>query len=120
MADEKEKTVLNPSVGADGGQPIPCTDTSITDHPQDCNDEFSPEHIEKLLREMKQANDPANLPTVTMRELYETVYQSRPPVIDGLLCSGTYLLCRSAQGGQIVPGGPARLPRQHRAEAMGV
>ena len=45
----------------------------VTDHPQDCNDEFSPEHIEKLLREMKQANDPANLPTVTMRELYETV-----------------------------------------------
>ena len=62
MADEKEKTVLNPSVGADGGQPILCTDTSITDHPQDCNDEFSPEHIEKLLREMKQANDPANFP----------------------------------------------------------
>ena len=118
MADEKEKTVLNPSVGADGGQPILCTDTSITDHPQDCNDEFSPEHIEKLLREMKQANDPANLPTVTMRELYETVYQSRLPVIDGLLWH--LPLCRSAQGGQIVPGGPARLPRQHRAEAMGV
>ena len=100
MADEKEKTVLNPSVGADGGQPIPCTDTSITDHPQDCNDEFSPEHIEKLLREMKQANDPANLPTVTMRELYETVYQSRPPVIDGLLCSGTYLFAGAPKVGK--------------------
>ena len=100
MADEKEKTVLNPSVGADGGQPIPCTDTSITDHPQDCNDEFSPEHIEKLLREMKQANDPANLPIVTMRELYETVYQSRPPVIDGLLCSGTYLFAGAPKVGK--------------------
>ena len=26
-----------------------------------------------------------------MNELYENVYESRPPIIDGLLCTGTYL-----------------------------
>ena len=30
-------------------------------------------------------NDPAYLPTVTMAELYDTVYESKPPVIEGLL-----------------------------------
>lgn len=49
---------------------------------------------------MKQASDPADLPTVTMRELYETVYQSRPPVIDGLLCSGTYLFAGAPKVGK--------------------
>lgn len=29
--------------------------------------------------------DPAYLPTVTMTELYDTVYESRPPMIDGLI-----------------------------------
>ena len=100
MADEKEKTVLNPSVGADGGQPILCTDASITDQPQDCNDKFPEENMEELLRKMRRMNDPANLPTVTMRELYETVYQSRPPVIDGLLCSGTYLFAGAPKVGK--------------------
>ena len=36
-------------------------------------------------------NDPANLYTISMSELYESVYQSKPPVIDGLLYPGTYL-----------------------------
>ena len=73
MADEKEKTALNPSVGAGGGQPILCIDTSITDQPQNCNDNFSEENMEEMLRKMRRMSDPANLPTVTMRELYETV-----------------------------------------------
>ena len=40
---------------------------------------------------MQRMSDPAYLHTVSMSELYENVYQSRPPVIDGLLYSGTYL-----------------------------
>ena len=35
-----------------------------------------------------------------MRELYETVYQSRPPVIDSLLCSGTYLFAGAPKVGK--------------------
>ena len=100
MADEKEKTALNPSVGADGGQSIQLTNTSITDQQQDCNGKFSEEDYKELLWKIQQMNDPANLPTVTMQELYETVYQSRPPVIDGLLCSGTYLFAGAPKVGK--------------------
>ena len=100
MADEKEKTVLNPTVGAVGGQPILFANTSIADQAQDCNDEFSEENLEEMLRDMKRMNDPANLPTVTMRELYENVYQSRQPVIDDLLYSGTYLFAGAPKVGK--------------------
>lgn len=100
MADEKEKTALNPSVGADGGQSIQPNNTSITDQRQDCNGKLSEEDYKELLWKIQQMNDPANLPTVTMQELYETVYQSRPPVIDGLLCSGTYLFAGAPKVGK--------------------
>ena len=45
-------------------------------------------------------SDPAYLHTVTMNELYEPVYQSRPPVIDSLLYSGTYLFAGAPQAGK--------------------
>ena len=53
-----------------------------------------------MLRQMQRMNDPAYLPTVTMQELYETVYQSKPPVIDGLLYSGTYLFAGAPKVGK--------------------
>ena len=34
--------------------------------------------------------DPSYLETMSMTELYDTVFQSRPPLIDGLLYPGTY------------------------------
>ena len=45
-------------------------------------------------------NDPAYLHTVSMNDLYETVFQSRPPVIDGLLYSGTYLFAGAPKVGK--------------------
>ena len=45
-------------------------------------------------------SDPAYLHTVSMSELYENVYQSRPPVIDGLLYAGTYLFVGAPKVGK--------------------
>lgn len=42
-------------------------------------------------REYQKMLDPAYLKTVSMNEIYETVFESRPPLIEGLLYSGTYL-----------------------------
>ena len=39
----------------------------------------------------QQMMNPYYLKTVSMNELYETVFQSRPPIIDGLLYPGVYL-----------------------------
>ena len=41
--------------------------------------------MEDILRELQRTSDPAYLYTVSMNELYQNVYQGRPPIIDGLL-----------------------------------
>ena len=45
-------------------------------------------------------NYPAYLHTVTLSELYETSYPSRPPLIDGLLYPGTYPLAGAPKVGK--------------------
>lgn len=42
----------------------------------------------------------ARLSTITMAELYDNVYQSRPPVIDDLLFSGTYIFAGAPKMGK--------------------
>ena len=98
MAEEKEKTVLNPSVGADGGQPILCNENSISEAATE--NKLKGESFEEMLRKLNRVTDPAYLPTISMSELYENVYQSRPPVINGLLYPGTYLFAGSPKVGK--------------------
>ena len=81
---EAKRTVPVPSVGADGEQPISQTtalsisEAATENNPQD-------ERMEDILRELQRTSDPAYLHTVSMNELYQNIYQSRPPIIDGLL-----------------------------------
>ena len=94
MNGTKEMTALGPSVGADGGQSLTNTNPSIT--------EDDSEFKEKMRRYqlMQRINDPDYLPTISMNELYENVYQSRPPIIDGLLRAGTYLIAGAPKVGK--------------------
>ena len=71
MANKKEAAAPNVSVGADTGQPPNVNNNSITNYP--------PKNNSKVLE------------TVSMAELYDSVYPSKPPLIDGLLYPGTYL-----------------------------
>ena len=102
MNEAKEKTALCTSVGADERQSVQNTISSISALDTEINhpDENSPENFEDILRQMQRMSDPAYLHTVSMNELYETVYQSRPPVIDGLLYSGTYLFAGAPKVGK--------------------
>lgn len=86
MNDKKEMTALSTSVGADDGQSLTSkTNNSITNEDADFNS------FEEIQRKMMRMLDPRYLHTVSMTELYDTVYRSRPPLIDGLLYPGTYL-----------------------------
>lgn len=94
--EAKEKTARNTPVGADVRQPDPNQSTeSITDLTAESNENF--DELKKKLRRMQ---DPAYLPTVTMTELYDTVYESRPPVIDGLIQNGTYIFAGAPKVGK--------------------
>lgn len=100
MMNETEKTTaLVPSVGADGGQPSRnSTEQSIPDE----NTEINPpeEDLRELYRRMQRMADPNYLHTVSMTELYQTSYKSRPPIVDGLLYAGAYILAGAPKIGK--------------------
>ena len=98
-SQEKKTTALLPSVGADGGQPSrKSTDQSIPDD----NPEINPDSdsLEDMLRKMRRMTDPHYLHTISMTELYQTTYKSRPPIIDGLLYAGAYILAGAPKIGK--------------------
>ena len=86
MENKKEKTAPDVSVGADTEQSIQkCTDNSITDNYENIK------YFEERQRDLMLSLDPSYLKTISMSELYNAVYQSKPPLIDGLLYPGTYI-----------------------------
>jgi len=96
--DEKSAVPI-PPVGADGEQPIHKTsDASIAEDSSENNPQE--QTLEEKYRQIQRMNDPTYLHTVTLRELYENVYQSRPSVIDGLLYAGTYLFAGAPKVGK--------------------
>ena len=103
MTDEKKEkmTALIPSVGADGGQSPLCNETILTDNQQDGNHQsVEMEEMEAWLRQMRQMNSPDYLHTVSLTELYDTVYRSRMPVIENLLYTGAYILAGAPKIGK--------------------
>lgn len=69
MENKKEMTAFVSSVGADERQPLNVSDNSISEKAGKIN----------------------VLETISMTELYDTVYPIKPPLIEGLLYTGTYL-----------------------------
>lgn len=99
--EQMKKTALETSVGADERQPS-VNKNSIPEKAPEINDsnDFPDLTLEQIQEEMRKMSDPAYLHTVSMNELYENVYRSRPPVIDGLLYSGTYLFAGAPKVGR--------------------
>ena len=96
---ETKRTVPVPSAPTDGEQPISKTTTqSIAEETAENNPQE--EGLEEMLRDMRRMSDPAYLHTVSMNDLYQNIYQSRPPVIDGLLYPGTYLFAGAPKVGK--------------------
>lgn len=102
MIDAKEKTALATSVGADERQSVQNSDNIISTSDAEFNDlnENSTESLEEMYRQMQRMSHPYYLHTVSMTELYQTSYKSRPPIIDGLLYSGAYILAGAPKIGK--------------------
>ena len=102
MDDKRKAAVPVPSVGADGEQPILNKSTiSISTNPEEINSqaEFFEEDLDTY-RVLAQMNNPNYLHTVSMNQLYDTSYQNRPVVIEGLLHSGTYIFAGAPKVGK--------------------
>ena len=100
---KKETTAPDTSVGADDGQPLRnSTENSISTFDEEINGDFqnSSESLDEIYRRIQRLTDPHYLHTISMTELYQTAYQSRPPIIDGLLYAGAYILAGAPKIGK--------------------
>ncbi len=93
---EKENAAPNTSVGADAGQQFSNKyDNNIPDAGAESNENF-----DELLRKMRKMNSPDYLHTVSLNELFDNVYESRPSIIDGLLDAVAYFLAGAPKIGK--------------------
>ena len=90
MIHEKERTALNPSVAAEGEQPLTNHNASIAEGAGNVN-------TQTVNSEKGERN---RLKTVSMTDLYNQVYTCRPPIINGLLYPGTYILAGAPKLGK--------------------
>ena len=89
MTDNRKTTVPGASVGADAVQSSHKTSTNIiTNSDKQIN-----------LQAAKKSNN-FGLNTVSMTELYDTVYPPRSPIVNDLLYSGTYLFVGAPKVGK--------------------
>ena len=92
MPDNEKAAVPVTPVAADEGQQLSQkTNISITDE--------DAEYKKKLL-EIQRFCDPMHLNTLSMNDLFDCSFTSRPPLIDGLLYAGTYLLAGAPKIGK--------------------
>ena len=98
MTEAIEKTTVpNPSAATDGEQPFHKESTSsITERTEKCKEEDS----EDIFARIRRMQNPNYLHTVTLEELYETVYESSPPIVERLLWPGTYLFVGAPKVGK--------------------
>lgn len=90
MTGEREMTAPMTSVGAEVGQSPNVTTDIISDY----GEIFNP--FDDIFKKI----DPSYIETVTMQELYQNVYNKKPPIIEGLLYQGTYLFVGSPKIGK--------------------
>ena len=88
-----EMTALNASVGAEAGQPLHKSNNTIISE-----NDLNFKRFDKIndLCDL----DESYLHTVSMTELFDSTYQSKPPIIDGLLYRGTHLFVGSPKIGK--------------------
>ena len=101
MMDKKKATAPGSSVGADGKQPLCNKHNEIITDDQRQNNLQATGNVgitDKKVSPGKSRQD--ILQTVTMEELYDTVYPPKVPIVDGLLYNGTYLFVDAPKVGK--------------------
>lgn len=97
MTGKEKATAPVSSVGADGKQSL-CnkSNRSIADLPQKGNLQAT----ESCPMESEKMQNKDELQTVSMTELYDTVYPPKIPIVDGLIYAGTYLFVGAPKVGK--------------------
>ena len=93
MTEKRKTTAPVSSVGADGKQPI------MKNHTEIIANETAQINLQATNCPEKSGQG-GGLQTVSMTELYDTVYPPRTPVVDDFLYGGTYLFVGAPKVGK--------------------
>ncbi len=96
----KKMTVQTPSVGADGEQPTTNIINSITPEPEEINSKDRKDRLILLGHKLNQESSKNFLPTINLDELFESVYRSKPAIVENLIYPGTYILAGAPKVGK--------------------
>ena len=98
---KKEAAPVSPVAAGAEQQMASTSDNMIPTTIEKVNqDSECPLTLDEIYREMQRMNQPGYMPTITLNQLYENIYKGRPPVIDGLLYTGTYLFAGAPKVGK--------------------
>lgn len=101
MEKMKKATAPVSSVGADGKQPLTnYNKESIADLPDKGNPQAINNRVCGTEVLVEKKNEVVELQTVSMTELYDTVYTPKIPIVDGLIDAGTYLFVGAPKVGK--------------------
>ena len=92
MTEKMKTTAPVSSVGADGAQP------NIKKHNEIIANETAQINLQAAQNLEKSGN--GRLQTISMTELYDTVYPPRTPIVEGFLYGGTYLFVGAPKVGK--------------------
>lgn len=96
----KKMTVQTPSVGTDGEQPTTNIINSITPELEEINSKDRKDRLILLGHKLNQESSKNFLPTVNLDELFESVYRSKPAIVENLIYPGTYILAGAPKVGK--------------------
>lgn len=96
----KKMTVQTPSVGADGEQPTTNIINSITPEFEEIKTKDRKDRLILLGHKLNQESSKNFLPTVNLDELFESVYRSKPAIVENLIYPGTYILAGAPKVGK--------------------
>lgn len=109
MPEDKKTAALNPSAPTDGGQLSYLNKNSIAENPVQDNP-----YMEKSAKDsddfFQQLQDPDFLRTVSMEQLFESVYPGKPAIIEDFLHTGVYLFAGAPKVGKSFFYGAACVP----------
>ena len=94
MTNKIKTTAPVSSVGADGKQPI------MKNHTEIIANETAKNNLQATNNCKSPEKSGCSLQTVSMTELYDTLYPPRTPVVDGFLYGGTYLFVGAPKVGK--------------------
>lgn len=94
MTGKRKTTASVSSVGADGKQPI------MKNHTEIIANETAKNNLQATNNCKSPEKSGCSLQTISMTELYDTLYPPRSPVVDGFLYGGTYLFVGAPKVGK--------------------